>query len=73
MNLTNYQQAFFDAVDSLGGIPDEAVIAFIHSDDHDVFYDGEYGEYYSLLADYASIFASAIQWAKNSKAALEPN
>jgi hypothetical protein len=66
--LTLDEQAFIRAVKRNGGFPDEAVIAFILSEDSDEFYDGEHGEYSSSLHDMSNVFWYALEYAKqNSK------
>jgi hypothetical protein len=62
--LTADEKAFARAVDSNGGFPSEAVIAFILSEDSDEFYDGEHGEYYSSLQDMSNVFYSALEYAR---------
>jgi len=65
--LTLDQQAFASAVISNGGFPDEAVIAFLLSEDDVEFYDGEHGDYYSSLDDMSNIFWSALEYARENK------
>lgn len=59
-----FQQAFIAAVVSLGGIPEEAVVAFMNPDEDgdDGFCRGKYGEYYTTLADCYSVWRDAIQF-----------
>jgi hypothetical protein len=65
--LTADEKAFARAVDSNGGFPDEAVIAFLLSEDDDEFYDGKYGDYYSSLQDMSNVFWSALEYARENK------
>ena len=65
--LTADEKAFARAVDSNGGFPDEAVIAFLLSEDDDEFYDGEHGEYYSSLQDMSNVFYAALEYAREGK------
>ena len=65
--LTADEKAFIRALDTNGGFPDEAVIAFILSEDDDEFYDGEHGEYYSSLTDCSNVFYSALEYARGEK------
>lgn len=62
-----FQQAFVAAMDSLGGIPEEAVVAFMNPDENgdDGFCEGKYGEYYTTLADCYSVWRDAIQFERN--------
>lgn len=65
--LTADEKAFARAVDSNGGYEDEAVIAFILSEDADEFHDGRWGEYGSSLADLSNVFWSALKYARGEK------
>lgn len=65
--LTADEKAFICALDLNGGFPDEAVIAFILSEDDDEFYDGEHGEYYTSLTDCSNVFWSALKYARENK------
>ena len=65
--LTADEKAFARAADSNGGFPDEAVIAFLLSEDDDEFYDGKYGDYYSSLQDMSNVFWSALEYARENK------
>jgi len=62
--LTADEKAFIRAIDTNGGFPDEAVIEYLLSEDHDSFYDGQYGEYYSMLTDCHNVFFSALKYAR---------
>jgi hypothetical protein len=66
--LTADEKAFIRALELNGGVPNEAVIAFILSDNWSrEFYDGIYGEYYSLLTDCSNVFYSALGYARENK------
>jgi hypothetical protein len=67
--LTADEKAFIQAIDDNGGFPDEAVLAFVLSEDDDEFSDGEFGEYYSSLQDCANVFWSALEYARSAKTA----
>jgi len=62
--LTEDEKAFASAVDSNGGYEEEAVIAFILSEDADEFYEGRWGEYSSSLTDLSNVFRSALEYAR---------
>lgn len=61
-----FQKAFIAAMDSCG-IPDEAAIAFIETNENgdDGFCDGRYGEYYTTLADCYSVWCDAIKFERD--------
>ena len=65
--LTPDEQAFARAVDSNGGYPEEAVIAWILSEDADEFHYGRWGEYDSLLTDLGNVFWDALEYARENK------
>jgi hypothetical protein len=65
--LTADEKAFASAVDSNGGYEDEAVIAFILSEDADEFNDGRWGDYGSSLTDLSNVFYSALEYARGEQ------
>ena len=65
--LTADEKAFAKAVEWNGGYENEAVIAFILSEDADEFHDGRWGEYSSSLTDLSNVFWSALEYARRQK------
>jgi hypothetical protein len=58
--LNANQKAFIEAIDSIGGIPVEAVIEFLIMESDDFYRNSKYREHYTQLEDCWQVFQFAI-------------
>jgi hypothetical protein len=65
MELTKKELAFVDAMLSIGGVPEKAIIKFLKEDSDELLnsmFADQYDDHYTTIADCWSVFRDAIEY-----------